>query len=838
MVVLVILSNQTTFLSFQLLFIISVLIALPMMTSSSTTLMLTPPRRPSEIHSAVRRAPLAKKKKKFMNADCLNVSCCTSARQTNYKTVAFPMPSSLRNRFELDVYQVVKKLEQSTNDGKLFKTVSAAYGAVKSSNSSLSRHKKKPLEDALFRVLDVRSKEQAQDESDDSEAAIDVDEPESTADERFLLNRQITKHWNVEPASMVRPAEKPAKKRRLAETDENDMNNMVTSDDPTTADTAAKTTAPKETSQDGSKSQKKASRTPLFNIVRPDGSQFVGFGEGYSRLLSILRSYLVEPPQWFHDEAENLKFSGILLTGPSGIGKRSHIDRLAWELNVPLINITESFDHPERAEKSIVEAFDVAVASTPCIISIDQIENYMPSSSEASQLDHQVRLLRCLKKQLLRIDVNRLPIVCMATAEAEGSVNSALFRERIFQKCIQLRLPGAKEREEILRKKLASKPLDDDVDIADILRRTHGYIPGDFQPLMRLAWINRRERFRSTHHSQSNGVYCSEEKLGDRGDNHPISAEEEALILNWTLNAADLSSALEEYVPLLRKEGFTAIPKVTWKQVGGLAAVRQQLELSIVGRILNPEAYRRFGLTRPSGCLLWGPPGCGKTLVAQAVANEAQASFILINGPELLNKYVGESERAVRELFARARSSKPCILFFDEFDSIVPRRDGAATEAGTRVVNALLTELDGASDRSDVYVIGTTNRPDMIDEAILRPGRLSVQLFLGLPSPSERVDILRATYRKLHEEMSETEMERLEAVALDPRCEGFSGADLDGLHTKAAETGLTRWMKAGDYQAPQEITTLDWEEALSVTKPSVSNPQQYSRLKAKLSGKK
>jgi ribosome biogenesis ATPase len=206
----------------------------------------------------------------------------------------------------------------------------------------------------------------------------------------------------------------------------------------------------------------------------------------------------------------------------------------------------------------------------------------------------------------------------------------------------------------------------------------------------------------------------------------------------------------------------------------------------------------------------------------------------------LLNKYVGESERAVRELFQRARSSTPCILFFDEMDALVPRRDGSSSsggsDAGVRVVNALLAELDGVQDRSGIYVIGTTNRPDMIDAAMLRPGRLSVRIFVDLPTEDERVDILATIFRGAHPNASAAELGRLEAVARDERCRDYSGADLGGLHTRAAEAGLRRWLAGA--KTVQEIEADDWEEALENTTKSVMNPESYRRLNAKLGREK
>jgi ribosome biogenesis ATPase len=338
---------------------------------------------------------------------------------------------------------------------------------------------------------------------------------------------------------------------------------------------------------------------------------------------------------------------------------------------------------------------------------------------------------------------------------------------------------------------------------------THGFVGGEVQDL----------------------IYYATEEAWKQNKN----SEAAMTIDSPPITTAHFQTVIRSLVPALRKEGFTQIPNVTWDQVGALEQARKQLKMSIVGPIKQPKLWQEFGLRRPGGVLLWGPPGCGKTLVAQAVANDAQASFILINGPELLNKYVGESERAVRELFRRARSAAPCILFFDEIDSIVPRRESSSTEAGARVVNALLAELDGVQDRSGVYVIGTTNRKDMIDDAMLRHGRLSVHIFVDLPTADERVDILKTIYRKNRGITADVEA-RLEGVARDPRCENFSGADLAGLDSKAAETALARYMEAQLDQSdpsPRGLSAADWEHALSTSKPSVKNPEFFRKLARK-----
>ncbi|KAL8287188.1 hypothetical protein RQP46_003640 [Phenoliferia psychrophenolica] len=250
-----------------------------------------------------------------------------------------------------------------------------------------------------------------------------------------------------------------------------------------------------------------------------------------------------------------------------------------------------------------------------------------------------------------------------------------------------------------------------------------------------------------------------------------------------SLTNADFTLALSIVQPSSQREGFTTVPDVTWSDLGALKAIREEMRMSIVRPIRRPEVFASLGIQAPCGVLLWGPPGCGKTLLAKAVANESRANFISVKGPELLNKYVGESERAVRQVFARARASSPCIIFFDELDAMVPRRDDSLSESSARVVNTLLTELDGLEPRKQVFVIGATNRPDILDPAMVRPGRLDKLLYVDLPTPSERVEILRAQTKKtpLGPDVD------LDVIARDVECDGFSGADLGALRKRFAQ---------------------------------------------------
>ncbi|KAJ3543537.1 hypothetical protein NMY22_g3105 [Coprinellus aureogranulatus] len=274
--------------------------------------------------------------------------------------------------------------------------------------------------------------------------------------------------------------------------------------------------------------------------------------------------------------------------------------------------------------------------------------------------------------------------------------------------------------------------------------------------------------------------------------------------------------------------------------------------MSIVEPIKRPELFNAVGIQAPCGVLMWGPPGCGKTLLAKAVANESRANFMSVKGPELLNKYVGESERAVRQIFSRARASSPCVIFFDELDALVPRRDDSLSESSARVVNTLLTELDGLESRKGVYVIAATNRPDMIDPAMVRPGRLDKLLYVDLPSADERAEIVRTMTRKLPLGGSEQVRQSIEALVRE-RCEGYSGADLASLVREAGVVALRRtlgsfhrnggeWAGSADQDTAATpsifVDISDFAGALDKIGPSVSAAQRrkYEALRNKFAG--
>lgn len=283
-----------------------------------------------------------------------------------------------------------------------------------------------------------------------------------------------------------------------------------------------------------------------------------------------------------------------------------------------------------------------------------------------------------------------------------------------------------------------------------------------------------------------------DQESSESESDHEISINEK--LKGISIEESDFKVALKKVQPSAQREGFTTIPNVSWEDVGALSKIRAELQVSIVDPIRKPEIYEKVGLTAPAGVLLFGPPGCGKTLVAKAVSNESKANFISIKGPELLNKYVGESERAVRQLFIRARASAPCVIFFDELDALCPKRGSGDNVATERVVNQLLTEMDGLDERRNVFVIAATNRPDIIDKAMLRPGRLDKLLYVPLPNKDDRLSILETVTR---DKPLSSDVD-LKKIAHSDKLEGFSGADISMLLREASVIAIKRSVENDD----------------------------------------
>lgn len=324
------------------------------------------------------------------------------------------------------------------------------------------------------------------------------------------------------------------------------------------------------------------------------------------------------------------------------------------------------------------------------------------------------------------------------------------------------------------------------VDVVALGKLTPGFVGADLNSLTKEAGMLAVSRIVKSNRDESDAAPI-------------LTSEDEASFKDAHVEMNDFLQASKSIQPTAKREGFAVAPDVTWSDIGALAAVREELLYNVLEPIAHPERFKQLGLDVPAGVLFFGPPGCGKTLLAKALANQSGANFISVKGPELLSKYVGESESRVRQVFSRARSSAPCVIFFDELDALCPKRgsglEGLSSSGGggsngvsDRVVNQLLTELDGLESRRDVYIIAATNRLELIDDAMLRPGRLGKLLYVPLPSAEDRVSILKALTTRVtikYRSTTDSDGVDIEQVARDGRADGFSGADLAALVREA-----------------------------------------------------
>ena len=537
---------------------------------------------------------------------------------------------------------------------------------------------------------------------------------------------------------------------------------------------------------------------------------------------SIYSTSKIQPPR------------GILLHGPPGCGKTMIANAFAAELGVSFIALSAPSivsGMSGESEKALRDHFEEAKKMAPCLVFIDEIDAITPKRESAQrEMEKRIvaQLLTCMDDLALEKTGGKAVIVIAATNRPD-SLDPALRRGGRFDKEINLGVPNEAMREQILRALTREMNLSADLDFAQLAKLTPGFVGADLNDLVSTAGSAAIKRLLDTFKNQAATVMDVDTNDDLPPTISPIVLELRRLIKlakeppgdtsidTISLTHTDFLTALPKIQPSSKREGFATIPDTTWADIGALLPVREELLTAIVEPIRHPEKYRRVGITAPTGVLLWGPPGCGKTLLAKAVANESRANFISVKGPELLNKYIGESERAVRQVFARARSSIPCVIFFDELDALVPKRDDALSESSARVVNTLLTELDGLSSREGIYVIAATNRPDIIDPAMLRPGRLETLIFVDLPTAPERVEIMQTLTRNLGIPWGE-------GVADVARgCEGFSGADLEGLLRRAGYVAIKR--------DEGVVRVEDFLVARGSVRASVGDVRKYQKLK-------
>ncbi|NXK86790.1 NVL protein, partial [Formicarius rufipectus] len=535
---------------------------------------------------------------------------------------------------------------------------------------------------------------------------------------------------------------------------------------------------------------------------------------------------------------------GFLLHGPPGCGKTLLAQALAGELKLPMLKVaaTEIVSGVSgESEQKLRELFEQAVSSAPFILFIDEIDAITPKREVASKdMERRIvaQFLTCMD-ELNNVAATTQVLVIGATNRPD-SLDPALRRAGRFDREICLGIPDEGAREKILRTLCRKLKLPECFEFGHLARLTPGYVGADLMALCReaaMCTVNRvliksEEQRRKHVHAGGN---TAEEILGTGTDivdelqrllnllkkQDPLPEEQ---LQKLCIEMNDFIVALSSVQPSAKREGFVTIPDVTWADIGALEDVREELTMAILAPVRNPEQFKALGLTTPAGVLLAGPPGCGKTLLAKAVANESGLNFISVKGPELLNMYVGESERAVRQVFQRARNSAPCVIFFDEVDALCPRRSDRESGASVRVVNQLLTEMDGLENRQQVFIMAATNRPDIIDPAILRPGRLDKTLYVGLPPPEDRLAILKTITKDGTRPPLDSDVS-LEEIAYSQHCDCYTGADLSALVREASICALRQEMALQNTQSKKgeiKISHKHFEEAFRKVKSSVS----------------
>ncbi|TXT16074.1 hypothetical protein VHUM_00577 [Vanrija humicola] len=512
---------------------------------------------------------------------------------------------------------------------------------------------------------------------------------------------------------------------------------------------------------------------PLDREVEEADLNAVGYDDlgGCRKQLAQIRELVELPlrhPQLF--KAIGIKPPrGILMFGPPGTGKTLMARAVANETGAFffLINGPEIMSKMAgESESNLRKAFEEAEKNSPAIIFIDEIDSIAPKRDKTNG-----EVERRVVSQLLTLMdglKSRSNVVVMAATNRPNSIDPALRRFGRFDREVDIGIPDPTGRLEILRIHTKNMKLSDDVDLEQIAADTHGYVGADMASLCSEAAMQQiREKM----------------DLIDL-DEDTIDAE---VLDSLGVTMENFRYALGVNNPSALRETVVEIPTTTWNDIGGLDKVKRELQETVQYPVEHPEKFLKYGLSPSKGVLFYGPPGTGKTMLAKAIANECQANFISIKGPELLTMWFGESEANVRDVFDKARAAAPCVMFFDELDSIAKSRGGAGGDAGgasDRVLNQILTEMDGMNAKKNVFIIGATNRPDQIDPALLRPGRLDQLIYIPLPDEASRLSILQATLRK------SPLAPGVDLNFLAKNTAGFSGADLTEICQRAAKLAI------------------------------------------------
>jgi transitional endoplasmic reticulum ATPase len=482
--------------------------------------------------------------------------------------------------------------------------------------------------------------------------------------------------------------------------------------------------------------------------------------------------------------------SGILMYGSPGCGKTLIAKALASEseANFFIINGPEIMNkYYGETEARLRDIFKEARDSAPSIIFIDEIDAIAPKREEAFG-DVEKRVVAQLLALMDGMSERGQVIVLGATNRPE-SLDPALRRPGRFDREIEIGVPNGEGRLEILQIHTRGMPLAEDIKLQDLASELHGYTGADIKALCREAAMKALRR------------YIPEIDL----EGEKISPE---MLETMVITTRDFKEGMKEIIPTAMREFYVEVARVKWNDVGGLYEAKRTLHDNLITAIKEPDKFAKMGIKPPRGALLYGPPGTGKTLLAKALATESSANIVVVRGPEVLSKWVGESEKAIREIFRKAKASSPCIVVFDELDSLArPRGQNDDISGNERVLSQMLTEMDDAGS-AGVVVIGITNRPDLIDTSLLRPGRLDLIVYVGPPDEKARLEVLRI----LAQPMPLAKDINLEAIALSTK--NFSGADLVSLCREAAVNAMQN--------KSDIVTNSDFAKAIRLVRPSVT----------------
>ncbi|KAL9086975.1 MAG: hypothetical protein Q9159_003869 [Coniocarpon cinnabarinum] len=710
-------------------------------------------------------------------------------------------------------------------------SVSSVYQQIKNSNLGLSRRPRAALEDSIARVLD-HSREELHEtffESLPSDQDSEVGPAEDAVDSSDVMNRRVIQSLRTADSSTDNRSKIPESK---------DADALAAGSKRSASSQSLKVNGTSRTSQHDKKrvSRRVENQQNVLNF--PQHVKFADIGGMYDTIDLLSELVLVPLCQPGHYIERGLKIPrGILLHGPPGCGKTMLCEALAAELELPFLSISAPSivsGMSGESEKALRGHFDRAAEAAPCLMFIDEIDAITPKR-ESAQREMERRIVAQLLTCMDDLDVNKTngkPVIVLAATNRPDSLDPALRRAGRFDTEINIGVPDSKIRARILEAQTRKTKLSDDVDFEELAQKTPGFVGADLESLVYRAGTVSNQRYLKALQalSEQRAAAADADQNAASCDATPAPAVHASIarfqnlrsylrqqnnppIPSDAISQADFLAALPSVQPSAMREGFATVPTTSFQDVGALAKHRAAMTSVIINPIKFPEKYKRFGLTHPQGVLLYGPPGCGKTLLARAVARESGANFISVKGPELMN-------------------NQPVIVFFDELDALTPRRTGGEaaseqggstlSEASTRVVNTLLTELDSAdrSTTNSVHVIAASNRPDSIDPAILRSGRLGKHLYVGLPSSKERGEILQTILKGLP--MSDLERERSvtwvskvhedsvgqdedgNAMDVDGRkqgttgakdkseCRGMSGADLESVCREAAQCAVER----------------------------------------------